>query len=125
MASLSKHRSLSTLLFVHTGRQDKANRRIRETCAQRRQLAKRQQSQPTSHMPAPLRTPLRLLPRQVSLDRYYGFVLVRRRQSRPLYAHLEGAALLFADLQTDGEKVAPVAVLRDVMRGILVPPTTT
>ena len=73
----------------------------------------------TSANPAATLTP------EVSLDRYLSVVLVRRRQPRPLYARHLSAYLLFAGLQKDGDKDTPATMLRDVMRGMFVPPTTT
>lgn len=75
-SSLFKHRPLSTLLFVHAGRQDQAYRRTHQARAQRQQLAGQQQSQPKAHKPAPLRA---LWPRQASLSRCRGLVRVRHR----------------------------------------------
>ena len=69
--------------------------------------------------------PAATLAPEVSLDRYLSVVLVRRRQPRPLYARHLSAYLLFAGLQKDGDKDTPATMLRDVMRGMFVPPTTT
>jgi len=47
-------------IVVHDGRREQATRRARQARAQRQQLAVKQQPQPKSHSPAPLRTLLRL-----------------------------------------------------------------